>query len=276
MIKKIIILFKLARKIALSDALNVISKIQKPPFIINFFFSIFSFSFKKDDQFQNLSDEEKLCASIQSMGTTFIKLGQFLATRPDIIGEKLSNQLEKLQDKLPPFSLDKTNLIIKKNLGEDLYNSIINISEPVAAASIAQVHKAQINDQGILKDVAIKVLRPDIKKIFNEEIDALLILAYLVESLIKKTKRLKLVEVVFLLKEITNHEMDLRFEAAAANEYLENTKNDSGFHVPKIYWNYTSEEVLTLDWVDGISIRETEELKNRKINTKNIASATFL
>ena len=272
MIKKIIILFKLARKIALSDAINVISKIQKPPFIINFFFSIFSFSFKKDDQFQNLSDEEKLCASIQSMGTTFIKLGQFLATRPDIIGENLSNQLEKLQDKLPPFSLQKTNLIIKKNLGEDLYNSIINISEPVAAASIAQVHKAQINDQGILKDVAIKVLRPDIKKIFNEEIDALLILAYLVESLIKKTKRLKLVEVVFLLKEITNHEMDLRFEAAAANEYLENTKNDSGFHVPKIYWNYTSEEVLTLDWVDGISIRETEELKNRKINIKNIAS----
>ena len=142
----------------------------------------------------------------------------------------------------------------------------------MAAASIAQVHKAQINDQGTLKDVAIKVLRPDIKKIFNEEIDALLILAYLVESLIKKTKRLKLVEVVFLLKEITNHEMDLRFEAAAANEYLENTKNDSGFHVPKIYWNYTSEEVLTLDWVDGISIRETEELKNRKINIKNIAS----
>ena len=272
MIKKIIILFKLARKIALSDALNVISKIQKPPFIINFFFSIFSFSFKKDDQFHNLSDEEKLCASIQGMGTTFIKLGQFLATRPDIIGEKLSNQLEKLQDKLPPFSLEKTNLIIKKNLGEDLYNSIINISEPVAAASIAQVHKAQINDQGTLKDVAIKVLRPDIKKIFNEEIDALLILAYLVEGLIKKTKRLKLVEVVFLLKEITNHEMDLRFEAAAANEYSENTKNDSGFHVPKIYWNYTSEEVLTLDWVDGISIRETEELKNRKINIKNIAS----
>ena len=206
------------------------------------------------------------------MGTTFIKLGQFLSTRPDIIGEKLSNQLEKLQDKLPPFSLEKTNLIIKKNLGEDLYNSIINISEPVAAASIAQVHKAQINDQGTLKDVAIKVLRPDIKKIFNDEIDALLILAYLVESLIKKTKRLKLVEIVFLLKEITNHEMDLRFEAAAANEYSENTKNDSGFHVPKIYWNYTSEEVLTLDWIDGISIRETEELKNKKINTKNIAS----
>ena len=91
------------------------------------------------------------------MGTTFIKLGQFLATRPDIIGEDLSKNLENLQDKLPPFSLDKAKEIIKKDLGEDMYNSIINLSEPVAAASIAQVHKAQINDGGIIKDVAIKI-----------------------------------------------------------------------------------------------------------------------
>ncbi len=272
MFKKIIILLKLARKIALSDALKIISKIQKPPFIINFFFSIFSLSLKKNDQSKNLSDEERLCSSLQDMGTTFIKLGQFLSTRPDIIGEKLSIQLEKLQDKLPPFPLENAKSIVKKNLGEDLCKSIISISEPVAAASIAQVHKAQVNDQGTIKDVAIKILRPDIKKVFNEEIDALMLLAYFVESLIKKTKRLKIVEVVFLLKEITNHEMDLRFEAAAANEYFENTKNDVGFHVPKIYWNFTSEEVLTLDWIDGISIRETKELENRKINTKNIAS----
>ena len=87
----------------------------------------------------------------------------------------------------------------------------------------------------------------ELKFIFNDEIDALMLLAYFVENLISKTKRLKLVEVVFLLKEITNHEMDLRFEAAAANEFAENTKNDVGFHVPKIYWNFTSEEILTLD-----------------------------
>ena len=90
-----------------------------------------------------------------------------------------------------------------------------------------------------------------------------MLLAYLIESLIAKTKRLKLVEVVFLLKEITNHEMDLRFEAAAANEFSENTKNDLGFYVPKIYWNFTSEEILTLDWIDGISIREKEILEKK-------------
>ena len=101
------------------------------------------------------------------MGTTFIKLGQFLATRPDIIGEELSKKLENLQDKLPPFSLVQAKEIIKNDLGHETYNSIINLSEPIAAASIAQVHKAQINDEGTIKDVAIKILRPNIKKIFN-------------------------------------------------------------------------------------------------------------
>ena len=206
------------------------------------------------------------------MGTTFIKLGQFLATRPDIIGEEVSKKLEKLQDRLPPFTMSEAKNILKDNLGLDNYNSILNLSEPVAAASIAQVHKAQINENGTVKDVAIKILRPEIKKVFNEEIDALMLLAYIIQSTVTKTKRLKLIEVVFLLKEITNHEMDLRFEAAAANEFAENTKNDSGFFVPKIYWNYTSEKVLTLDWVDGVSIRERDLINERNIDAKNIAS----
>tara|TARA_Y100001960_G_scaffold322357_1_gene398678 strand:- start:185 stop:1753 length:1569 start_codon:yes stop_codon:yes gene_type:complete len=273
MLKKIFILIKIARKLALSDALKIFAKVHKPPMAINFFFSIFSISFSnKNIENQNLNDEEKLCNSIEEMGTTFIKLGQFLATRPDIIGEELSKQLERLQDRLPPFSTDQANEILKKNLGNNLYKSIINISAPVAAASVAQVHKGQINDGGTIKDVAIKILRPDIKKIFNEEIDALMLLAYVIENILKKTRRLKLLEVVFLLKEITNHEMDLRFEAAAANEFSENTKNDVGFHVPNIYWNYTSEEVLTLDWIEGLSIREKNKLESNKINTKTIAS----
>ena len=273
MIKKIITLFKLGRKIAKSDILNIISKFQKPPLPIIILFKILSFSFSSDKkENENKKDEgERLSDSLESMGTTFIKLGQFLATRPDIIGEELSKKLENLQDKLPPFSLLEAKKIIKKDLGDITYNTIIDLSEPVAAASIAQVHKAKINDDGTIKDVAIKILRPDIKRIFNDEIDAIMLFAFLVESFIKKTKRLKLVEVVFLLKEITNLEMDLRFEAAAANEYAENTKNDIGFKVPKIYWNFTSENVMTLDWVDGVSIRETEELKKRNLNTDKIA-----
>ena len=273
MIKRLFILFKLGRKLAKSDALAVVSKFNEPPFFIKMLFKIIGFSFSNRNQIsQTEKESQKLSNSLQSMGTTFIKLGQFLSTRPDIIGEELSKQLETLQDKLPPFPLSNAKEMIKNDLGSEMFNSIINLSEPIAAASIAQVHKAQINENGVLKDVAIKILRPNIKKIFNEEIDALILLAFIIESFIKKTKRLKLVEVFFLLKEITNLEMDLRFEAAAANEYADNTKNDSGFNVPKIYWNFTSENVMTLDWIDGISIRENDELLNRKIDTKKIAS----
>ena len=273
MINRLVTLIIIARKLALSDALKIFSKYYNIPILVRVFVGLFSISFtNKKSNSKNISEEERLCNSIQEMGTTFIKLGQFLATRPDIIGNELANQLEKLQDKLPAFSIIQSKKIIKKSLGENTFNSIINLSEPIAAASIAQVHKAQINDNGTLKEVAIKILRPNIKKLFNNEIDALMFLAYFIENLVKKSKRLKLVEVVFLLKEITNHEMDLRFEAAAANEFAENTKNDVGLKNPKIYWNYTSEEILTLDWVDGISIREKEILEKNKIDVNGLAS----
>jgi ubiquinone biosynthesis protein len=268
---KFFILFKIGRKIGKSNIINIVSETHKIPVFIKLFFNLLAFSFSSSNNTKS-KGKENLSESIQEMGTTFIKLGQFLATRPDIIGEKLSKELESLQDKLPPFSKKEAEKIIIENLGQSNFDDIIDLSEPIAAASIAQVHKAKIKEDNIIKNVAIKVLRPNIKKIFNEEIDAIMLLAYIIESLITKTKRLKLIEVTFLFKEITNHEMDLRFEAAAANEYAENTKNDLGFIVPKIYWNFTSESVLTLDWIDGISIRENDLLKERNIDTSKIAT----
>ena len=205
------------------------------------------------------------------MGTTFIKLGQFLATRPDIIGEEMAKDLEKLQDKVPAFDLYEAKKMIKKEIGEKQYNNIIDISEPIAAASIAQVHIAKIKNENQEKAVAIKILRPNIEKLFNEELDALMLFAYIVENTISKAKRLKFVEVVHLLREITNIEMDLRFEAAAANELFENTQKDSGFNVPKIYWNYTTKKILTLDKVEGVSIREHDKLRNLGIDLKKLA-----
>ena len=270
MISKIITLFKIGRKLALSEVIEIVSKIYKIPISIRIFFSLLGL-FGKRKSNQNYNEEERLCRSMEAMGITFIKLGQFLATRPDIIGEKLSDQLQTLQDKVPAFSKNVALEEIKKGVGNENFKDFINISEPIAAASIAQVHKAQIKEDEILKDVAIKVLRPDIKKIFNDEIEALMLLAYIIESLIKKTKRLKLVEVVFLLKEITNLEMDLRFEAAAANEFYENTKNDIGFKIPKIYWKLTSDNVLTLDWIEAVSIREVEKIKSQGVDIKLLA-----
>ena len=272
MFKKIYMLFKIGRKLSTSGAISSIYQIYNPPISIKILFFIIGFNLTGKKINHDTSPGTKLCNALQGMGTTFIKLGQFLATRPDIIGENIAKDLEKLQDKLAAFDLIEAQNILKEELEKENYEKIMNISEPIAAASIAQVHFATINNQSNEKrDVAIKILRPNIGKIFNEELDALMFLAYMIESIVKKTKRLKLVEVVQLLREITNIEIDLRFEAAAANELYENTKNDIGFKVPKIYWNQTSKKVLCLDRIDGVSIREIEKLKTLNIDTKKLA-----
>ena len=271
MLKSLIQLFIIARKLAVSGAVKTINEIYDIPFAIKIFFELFAIGAKKKSLNNNKKPGEKLCVALEEMGTTFIKLGQFLATRPDIIGEALADDLVKLQDRLPAFELHDAKKILKKEIGENLYSNIQDISEPIAAASIAQVHLAKIEIENQTRLVAIKILRPEIEKKFNEELDALMLFAYIIENTFSKTKRLKLVEVVHLLREITNIEMDLRFEAAAANELYENTKNDIGFNVPKIYWNYTTKKILTLDKVDGISIREQKLLEESGVNLKLLA-----
>jgi ubiquinone biosynthesis protein len=275
MFKKLFNLFKIGRKLSTSGAISSIYEIYNPPLLIKLFFSAIGLSINNEKKDINLPAGKSLCNALQSMGTTFIKLGQFLATRPDIIGDEISKDLEKLQDKLPAFSFNQAQDILKKEFGDENFKKIKNFSDPIAAASIAQVHFAIIKDNEENKEVAIKILRPDIKKTFNEELDALMLLAYIIQSLIHKTKRLRLVEIVQLLREITNIEMDLRFEAAAANEFYENTKNDIGFKVPKIYWNYTSKNILCLDKVDGVSIREIDTLNTLKIDLEKLAKNTI-
>ena len=271
MIKRVFRLFQIARKLSVSGAIDTINQVHQIPVSINLFFNLISIGSESNRLDNKKKPGEKLCIALQVMGTTFIKLGQFLATRPDIIGEQMAKDLEKLQDKVPAFDLYEAKKIIKKEIGEKQFHNIIEISEPIAAASIAQVHLAKIKNENQQKEVAIKILRPDIEKLFNEELDALMLIAYIIENSVSRAKRLKLVEVVHLLREITNIEMDLRFEAAAANELYENTKLDNGFNVPKIYWNYTTKRILTLDKVEGISIREHKKLEEQDINLKNLA-----
>ena len=271
MLNRVFQLIKIARKLSTSGAIDTINQIYNLPITIKIFFNFMSIGSQKKTLNIDKQPGEKLCLALEGMGTTFIKLGQFLATRPDIIGEELAKNLEKLQDRLPAFDTYQAKKIIKKEVGDNQFKNILELSEPIAAASIAQVHIAKIKNEDKNKEVAIKILRPDIEKLFNEELDALMLFAYIVENTFSKAKRLKLVEVVHLLREITNIEMDLRFEAAAANELYENTKNDKGFNVPKIYWNYTTKKVLTLDKVDGISIREHEKLKGLGIDLKILA-----
>ena len=146
MLKKLLLLFKISRKLSSSGAISSIYEIYKPSFGIKILFYVIGFSLRKKEVINNFSAGQKLCNALQEMGTTFIKLGQFLSTRPDIIGENVSKELEKLQDKLPPFNTIIAKKILKEELGEKNFNQIENLSEPIAAASIAQVHFAKIKN----------------------------------------------------------------------------------------------------------------------------------
>ncbi len=271
MFKKIFNLFKILRKLAISGAVDVIDEIKPMPKVFKLIFYTFSLYSKGKIENLNKDSGEKLCEALQGMGTTFIKLGQFLATRPDIIGDDIAKKLEKLQDRLPAFSTDMAKKIVREQIGEKSFKNILSFGNPVAAASIAQVHFAKIKIDSIEKEVAIKVLRPKIHETVNEELDAIMFLAYIIENFFKKTERLKLVEIINLLKEITNVEMDLRFEAAAASELYENTKNDNFINVPKIYWNYTSKETLTLDKINAIPIRDIDSLKQSNVDLNKLS-----
>ncbi len=256
---------------SISGTIEVLDKIKPMPKSLKFIFYIFSLGSKKNTNEAKKTSGENLCETLEGMGTTFIKLGQFLSTRPDIIGKEIAKSLERLQDKLPAFDTEEAKRILKKEIGDKLFKNVLSFSEPIAAASIAQVHFTKIKIDNTEKEIAVKILRPNIHKIFNEELDALMFLAYLIEGFFKKTKRLKLVEVMHLLKEITNIEMDLRFEAAAANELYENMKNDSFIKVPKIYWSYTSKKILALDKIEATSIRDINKLKKLNIDLKKLS-----
>ena len=271
MLSNFFILIKIGRALARSNSLSVFEEFYKPPLSIKILMRIFSLTtFNKDSE--NKSPGERLKNSFLTLGPAFIKLGQFLATRPDIVGQEFSQELQKLQDQMPAFDISQSKDALRKELGEEKYQQITYLSKPIAAASIAQVHFAKIiNNEKKEIDVAIKILRPNIEKIFHKELDALRFVASIIEFSVKKSRRLKLVKIIDLLKEITNIEMDLRYEAAAASELKKNTNLDEGFKVPSIFWDFTGQRVLTIEKVEGISIKDKELLIKNKIDLKKIS-----
>ena len=201
---------------------------------------------------------QRLALALQAMGPSFIKLGQALSTRADLIGEAVATDLSSLQDRLPPFPACEARRTIEIELGQPvelLYRDFDD--RPVAAASIAQVHLA-VTSEG--EDVAVKVLRPGIVAAFNRDLDLFLWLARLVERTQPALRRLRPVAVVDTLAETVRQEMDLRFEAAGAAELRENFAGDVTFRVPRVDWARTSQKVLTLERVSGIRVDDRPAL----------------
>lgn len=209
---------------------------------------------------------QRLAAALERLGPAFIKLGQALSTRSDLIGDELADDLSGLRDRLPPFATATARAIIESEFRASvstLYSSFDDT--PVAAASIAQVHKATTMNGEI---VAVKILRPDIEKAFARDMDLFFWLAEILENRLHGMKRLKPMEVVKTLKESVFFELDLRFEAAAADELAANVAHhEPGLRVPKIYWPLTSRRVMTAQWVDGIALSDIEAIRASGIDT---------
>ncbi|MGF1639519.1 MAG: 2-polyprenylphenol 6-hydroxylase [Rhodospirillales bacterium] len=201
---------------------------------------------------------ERLARALQEAGPSFIKLGQALSTRSDLLGETLAADLSRLQDRLAPFSGAEARTTIETELGAPLAALFRRFDDDaVAAASIAQVHFA-VDVEG--REVAVKVLRPGVEAAFARDLDLFLWVAELIEAARPEWRRLKPVESVRVLAQSVEMEMDLRFEAAAAAELAENFADDPDFKVPKVDWVRTGRRVLTVERVSGIPIDERDAI----------------
>ena len=196
--------------------------------------------------------------ALMALGPAYIKFGQILSTRPDVVGDELAVQLRVLQDKLPPFPVETARLVIAEELGVPTGAAFAEIGPPVAAASIAQVHKARLAETG--EDVAVKVLRPGILRAFRRDIDAFYLAASLIEMLAPGARRLRPRDVIAHFESVVMGELDLRLEASSAAEFAANTEDDPGFVIPRVHWPWSARRVMTLGWAEGAPLGDNAAL----------------
>ena len=289
-------LARAARELGRHDALFPLELRQEMPKLLLMLLPLAKIRLSWEEEPEHIegSAGERLAAALANLGPSYIKLGQFLATRPDVIGADLAADLTSLQDKLPPFPTEEARRIIAEDLGKPVDELYDRFSEAIAAASIAQVHHAHTMPEpeepesgaeetpdGIAEpsevvepldaaaeetephqglDVAVKVLRPNVETRFADDLDSFFWAAETIERFYKPARRLRPVEVVQTLADSVRLEMDFRLEAAAISEMAQNTANDVGFRVPAVDWERTARRVLTIEWVDGIPASDREAL----------------
>lgn len=220
------------------------------------------------------SRAEHMSRAMNRLGPSYIKFGQFLATRPDIVGREAAQDLSALQDRVKPFPQSQAIAQVEKTLNRPLKQAFAEFGQPIAAASMAQVHIGFINapDGGAAKR-AVKVMRPGLRARFGRDAESFYLAARLAEKYAPGMRRLRPVQVVENLERTTNMEMDMRLEAAALSEMAENISRhkDKGFRVPKVDWERTGRDCLTMEWIDGTRISEREALIKAGHDVKQLA-----
>jgi len=214
---------------------------------------------------------DRLARAVTRLGPSWVKLGQFLATRPDVVGADIALDLSALQDRMETFPESEARTAIEGSLGRPVDELYSSFEPPVAAASIAQVHPAVVETAEGPKKVAVKVIRPGVRKRFRSDLDTFFAVAELQERFVPASRRLRPVEITKTLEQTTRIEMDLRLEAAALSEMADNIKNDIGFRVPKVDWERTGRDCVTMEWIDGIKMSDVAALDAAGHNLHGLA-----
>jgi ubiquinone biosynthesis protein len=221
----------------------------------------------------------RLSAALTRLGPTYVKLGQFLATRPDVVGSAIARDLESLQDRMAPFPPAEAEAAVAAALGRPLPEIFTSFGKPVAAASIAQVHRAEVAAPEGKRTVAVKVLRPGIERRLRADLASFFFAARTAERHLPEARRLRLVETVDTLARSVAIELDMRLEAAAIAEMAENTREDADFRTPSVDWERTARDVLTLEWIDATPLSARAALETKGFDLPRLGASlmqTFL
>ncbi|WP_186391430.1 MULTISPECIES: 2-polyprenylphenol 6-hydroxylase [unclassified Pannonibacter] len=219
------------------------------------------------------SARSRLSDAMNRLGPSYVKLGQFLATRADVVGKEAAAELAYLQDRLPAFSQSEAEAWVAEQLMRPVREVFVEFGEPVAAASIAQVHPAMVRQSdGSLRKMAVKVLRPGVARRFQRDLESFYLVARLAERFHEPSRRLRPLAVVDTLARSVALEMDFRLEAAALSEMAENTAEDPGFRVPSVDWMRSAKGVLTMEWIDGTKMSDVEGLTLQGLDLELLAA----
>ena len=215
-----------------------------------------------------LKTEERLRITLERLGPTFIKLGQVLSVRPDLIPERYCRELEKLLDSVPSMQFNEVKSIIEKELGRPLKEVFSELQKkPIASASISQVHSAKLKSG---EKVAIKVQRPSIRKMMETDIDIMFYIAEQLERHVEKFRDYNPVQIVKEFKEWTERELDFKLEARNAKRFYQNFSSSETVKIPKIYEQFTTEKILVLEFIDGIELNNYKEIVRKGINFNQV------
>lgn len=211
---------------------------------------------------------QRLAKALAGQGPAYVKFGQLLATRPDIVGFEMADDLGALQDKMTPFPASVARAEVERALGRPVEEIFTDFGEPVAAASVAQVHRATTKDG---RDVAVKILRPEIERRALADFRAFMLGARLARFFVPSVRRMEPDKFIETLRASAALELDLRIEAGAASELADNLASDKSVRIPEIIWEFCGRRVLTVEWIDGINVYDTDALDRAGVDRKELA-----